>query len=348
MSSQLLCCDNHTDNIQAIHFLISDYEHSISAAKLENSFLPPQTHLLKSKLEGGDRRGIPEKNSFATVQELELRELRIRSILDHGGFLLTGCPRSLGLTAEQLRKYKSGLKRAMYMSDRLADVSADPDFIRTKAEIENRVNSLEIDDTSEDGVAAKRDAEQQGFNEATRIIRPRQAKVLSDCSTVDLAFLLTLCEGAMVGWQRYNSRYATSDVQFYHKINAFGELVLRKGNFIIWAFVRGTGEVWSFATDSVVRVAEYIWRYELGFDQSDPGLTMALHDELKKRLFRAREEGDPCFQATELEGLLGTPPEALLEDPFENPLVVKQWAHKLVGKEIGCKGWKGYYAVDYP
>ncbi|ROW10938.1 hypothetical protein VMCG_01264 [Cytospora schulzeri] len=319
-----------------IHTLISNYERSISAAKLENFLIPPQSHLLTSRDE--KRYVIPKRNSFVTVRELELREMRMNSILDHGGFLLTPCPEFLGLTSASLDKFKAGLKRAMYMADRLADVAADPEITRAREDVKARLESLRIDATgsmSDEDIAARRDADYEVYVELAKALRTKQAAIIRDLSTIDLAFLLTLGEGAMIGWQRYMAKYATSDPNFYNKMDAFGELVFREGCFAVWAFVRGTGSMLAFVNTAVTVVAEQIWRYELGFDQSDAGLTMAVHKELKQRLQDAKEEDDdddPCFDEV---------------DP-DNPLAVKEWAHKLVGGQIGCDEWKGYYAIEYP
>ncbi|KUI62922.1 hypothetical protein VP1G_10051 [Cytospora mali] len=313
-----------------IHALISDHEHSISAAKLKNFLIPPQSHLMTSKDE--ERSVIFKKNSFATVQELELRERRMNSILNHGGFLLTNSTKSLGLTTDSLDKLKAGLKRAMYITDCLADVTADPEILDLMIKMARRVAALRrdgLDTESDEDIAALRDAEAETRAEVTKAIRAKQSTIIMGLSTLDLAFLLTLGEGAMVGWQRYMAKYATSDVRFYNKMDAFGELILRWGCFILWGFVRGTGKLLSHIKDSITVVAEKIWRYEMGFDQTDNGLSMTVYKELKERVLEAKHKDDECFDDAELD----------------SPVVVKQWAHELVGKEIGCKEWKGYYAL---
>ncbi|KUI67193.1 hypothetical protein VM1G_11457 [Cytospora mali] len=313
-----------------IHALISDHEHSISAAKLKNFLIPPQSHLMTSKDE--KRMMILNKNSFATVQELEMRERRMNSILNHGGFLLTNSTKSLGLTTDSLDKLKAGLKRAMYIVDCLADVTVDPEILNLMVKMAHRVAALRLDSLgteSDEDIAALRDAESETQVEVTRAIRIKQSKIITGLSTLDLALLLTLGEGAMVGWQRYMAKYASSDVRFYNKMDAFGELILRWGSFFLWGFVRGTGTLLSYINDSITVVAEHIWRYEMGFDQSDNGLSMAVYKELKERVREAKHRDDDSFDDAELD----------------SPVVVKQWAHELVGKEIGCEEWKGYYAV---
>lgn len=261
-----------------------------------------------------------------------MRERRMVSMLDHGGFLLTACPKSLGLTSDSLDRFKAGLSRAMHMADRIADVAADPEITYIRGDMVIRLASLQLHGTgsvSDEDIEALRDAEYEALVEYTKALRAKQTKIICNLSAIDLAFLLTLAEGAMVGWQRYMAKHATSDVRFYNKMDAFGELVFREGSFMLWAFVRGTGGILAFANTAVSVVADQLWQHEVGFDQNDGGLSKAIHKELKQRLHDVMWEVDPCFDVAELE----------------DPMVVKQWAHELVGEKIGCKKWEGYYAV---
>lgn len=321
-----MCC-NYIDPIQDIHSLISDYQHSISAGKLKLFPLPPLGRLVTST--DKQRWVIPEKNSLVTIQELEMRERRITSLLDRSGFLLTDRRESLGFTSESFDKFKAGLNRAIHMADRLCDVAADPEVSEARAAFLMQLTPLRLhhnDSDSDEATAALRNAEVQGLIRYTKTLRAKQTKILHDLSTIDLAFLLHLSEGAMLGWRRYMARCVNSDPRFWNKVKAFGELVLREGSFMLWAFVRGTGNIRDFAKTAVSVVADQVWQYIAGVELTDGGLAVALHEELKQRLHDEMWAADPCFNVSELDG----------------PMTVQLWAYGLVAVEIGCKDWNGY------
>jgi hypothetical protein len=324
---EVCVANNYIDPIQDIHSLISDYQHSISAGKLKLFPMPPPGRLVTST--DKQRWVIAEKNSLATVQEFEMRERRITSLLDRSGFLLTDRPETLGFTSESLDKFRAGLNRAMHMADRLCDVAADPEVAHTRASFLIQLTPLRLhhnSSPSDEAAAALRNAEREGLIRYTQALRAKQIKILRDLSTIDLAFLLHLSEGAMLGWRRYMAKYVNSDVRFWNKVKAFGELVIREGSFMLWAFVRGTGNIRAFANMAVRVVAEQVWQYTAGVEMTDGGLAVALHDELKQRLHAVMWAADPCFNASELEG----------------PMTVQLWAYGLVAVEIGCKDWNGY------
>lgn len=332
-NSLLICsfrslCYNYIDPAQDIHSLISDYQHSISAGKLKLFPLPPLGRIVTST----DRQRwlIPEKNSLVTIQEFEMRERRITSLLDRSGFLLTDRRETLGFTSESFDKFKAGLNRAMHMADRLCDVAADPEVVESRAAFLMQLTPLgphHDDADSDEATAALRNAELQELIRYTRTLRTKQMKILHDLSTIDLAFLLHLSEGAMLGWRRYMARCMNSDPRFWNKVRAFGELVLREGSFILWAFVRGTGHIRDFAKAAVSVVADQVAEYIAGVKVTDGGLTWALHKELKQRLHDEMWAADPCFDVSELDA----------------PMVVQVWAYGLVAVEIGCKDWNGYH-----
>ncbi|ROW18133.1 hypothetical protein VPNG_00178 [Cytospora leucostoma] len=322
----------------ATHALISGYQRSISKAKLENFPALPQTHLLTSK--DKSRVVIPEKQSLVAIKELELRELRMTSLLDRGGFMLTDNTETLRLSVDSLDKLKDGLRRAMYIADRLADTIAEPEITRTRDILSDRMVSLQLVHNTgpipDENLAALRDAEYQAHLEITKAIRVKQRAIIRDLTGVDLALLLTLCEAAMTGWQRYMARNADVDVRFFSKIEAFGELVLREGaSFTIWAFVRGTGSLLAHVNWAVGYVAEELWWHGVGFNQDgDEGLGPAVLEELRERFLESRSTDDSDLEDDD---------EAEQLDA-DDPMVVKQWAHELVAEAIGCDAWKGYCA----
>lgn len=348
-----MCFENDADTLQDIHALIRDYERSISSAKLAG-FSLPQTHLLTSPLVDW-RYPIPNDKTFTTVQEIELREYRARSIIDHGEFFSTARAEDLGLTSASLIKHKANLRRAMALADRLGDVEAEPETIRTQRAITVRLDSLLLhNNTYQDPLSAWHDALYQGRVEYVKAVHARQADILRGLSDLDLALLHTLREAAMVGWRRYMAAYAEVDPWFRHKTLAFGEMVLCKGGLAIWAFLRGTGSVLLHHDRSLLCLANRIAAADGGSDEPAAGVTTALFRELRCRLVAAAVGrrrgggGPPDSAAAELEGLVGAllaggmRPQAL---EGSHRLLVTRWVYRLIRAEIGCKKWIGYNAV---
>lgn len=279
-----------------------------------------------------------------------MREFRVTSLLDRGGFLQTDKPETLGLSSASLDKLKAGLRRAMHLADRLADTMAEPEVTRTRDELCGRLASLQLDrgsagPVSDEDLSALRDAEHQAHAELTRALRGRQRGVLRGLAALDLALLLTLCEAASAGWQRYMARRASVDVRFYSKMEAFGELVLREGgSFTLWAFVRGTGRLLAYVGRGVGAVAEELWWHGVGFGQGgDGGLCSAVHEELRGRFLESRPAAGGSTGPEEDEEDEEEEEEAEQPDA-DGPMVVKMWAHGLVAQAIGCDAWVGYYA----
>ncbi|KAK7745056.1 hypothetical protein SLS53_003291 [Cytospora paraplurivora] len=323
---------------KATYALISSHQRSISIAKLHNFPTLHQTHILTSNNE--KRVPVPDKQSLAAIKELELRELRMTSLLDRGGFLLTNDTETLGLSSASLEKFKDGLRRAMYLADRLADTIAEPEITHTRDVLSDRLASLQLDHNagpiSDEDLAALRDAEYQAHVELTKALRGKQRGIIHDLTDLDLALLLTLCEAAVTGWQRYMARNASVDVRFYSKMEAFGELVLREGaSFTIWAFVRGTGSLLAHINRAIGSVAEEMWWRGVGFIQDgDEGLCSAVLEELRERFLELRSTDESDLEDDD---------EAEQLDADEL-MLVKQWAHELVAEAIGCDAWKGYCA----
>jgi hypothetical protein len=156
--------------------------------------------------------------SFATIQEMDLRERRMRSILDNSGFLLTDSPKTLGLTVGSLVTFKAGLKRALYITDRLADLETRPEVLDVQNKITRRLSSLQVGGDSvgdavdendldkteafDEDVMLQHDAEVEAQHSAVMVNRNLQFEMINELSTLDIAWLLTLGEGATKGCRR--------------------------------------------------------------------------------------------------------------------------------------------------
>lgn len=201
---------------QDINALISDNERSIVTAKLKTYLLPPLGEVLSSEDERRCR--VTGRLSFVTIQEMDLRERRMRSILDNSGFLLTDDPKTLGLTVHCLVRFKAGLKRALYITDRLADLETRPEVLHVQNKITRRLSSLQVGGDSvgsavdendldkteafDEDVMLQHDAEVEAQHSAIMVHRNLQFEMIHELATLDIAWLLTLGEGATKGCTR--------------------------------------------------------------------------------------------------------------------------------------------------
>lgn len=201
---------------QHINALISANERSITTAKFKTFLLPPLGEVLSSEDERRCR--ITEKYSFGTIQEMELRERRMVSILDNSGFLLTDDIKILGLTSDSLMRFKGGLKRGLYITDRLADLETRPEVRHVQNNITRRLSSLQVGGDSVGGavnendsdkseafgedVMLQHDAEVGAQHSAVMVHRNLQFEMIHELPTLDLAWLMTLGEGATKGCTR--------------------------------------------------------------------------------------------------------------------------------------------------
>lgn len=118
-----------------------------------------------------------------------------------------------------------------------------------------------------------------------------------------------------------------------YKVVAFKEELLRKGSFILWAFVRGVGSMDAFAKKSIKQTGEEIMGFEIG-QHHNCGLSLVLHQEMRQRIVEELERKDPHSVDKDQEEL--RPARIMLE------------AHRMIGKEIGCQSWCGYSSIVYP
>ncbi|KAI7783006.1 hypothetical protein LA080_012601 [Diaporthe eres] len=343
---------SHTRHQLAGHInaLISDNERSIATAKLKTFLLPPLGEVLSSEDERRCR--ITEKYSFPTIQEMDLRERRMNSILDNSGFLLTDDTKPLGMACDSLARFKAGLKRSLYITDRLADLETRPEVQHIQSRITRRLSSLQVGGDSVGGavnendldkieafdedVMLQHDAEVEAQHSAVMVHRNLQFEMIQQLATLDLAWLLTLGEGAIKGCTRYFENMFLSDpAGTQYKVVAFKEELLRKGSFILWAFVRGVGSMDAFAKNSLKQTGEEIMGFEIGQHQNC-GLSSILHQEMRQRVLEEIQRKDPLFDDDDEDEEQPSPARVMAE------------AHRMIGKEIGCKNWHGYSSIVYP
>lgn len=321
---------------QHINALISDNERSIATARLKTFLLPPLGEVLSSEDERRCR--ITGKYSFATVQEMDLRERRMRSILDNSRFLLTDDTKLLGMAGDSLVRFKSGLRRSLYITDRFADLETRPEVRLVQDTITRRLSLQAGGDSIGGGVNEndldKIEAFDEAQDEAITVHRHLQFEMIHELSTLDIAWLLTLCDGAIKGCSRYFEKMFQSDpAGTQYKVVAFKEELLRKGSFMLWAFLRGVGSMDAFARRSLKQTGEEIMAFEIGQHQNC-GLSSVLHQEMRQRVLEEMQRKDPLFVDEDQEVL--------------NPARVMAEVHGMIGKEIGYKNWHGYSSIVYP
>lgn len=147
-----------------------------------------------------------------------MRERRMMSILDNSGFLLTDDAKTLGLPGHSLVKFKSGLKRALYITDRFADLETQQEVLHVQNEMSRRLSSLQVGGDSIGGVIVENDLDKiEAFDEevmlqhdaevlaqhsSIMVHRHLQFEMIRGLETIDIAWLLTLGEGAIKGCTR--------------------------------------------------------------------------------------------------------------------------------------------------
>lgn len=119
----------------------------------------------------------------------------------------------------------------------------------------------------------------------------------------------------------------------HYKVVAFKEELLRKGSFMLWAFVRGGGSLAAFARASVRQTGEEIMGFEIG-QHHNCGLSLVLHQEMRQRVLEEIQREDPLFVDEDQQIL--------------NAAAVMAEVHRMIGREIGCKNWRGYSSIVYP
>ncbi|KAJ4403396.1 hypothetical protein N0V82_010663 [Gnomoniopsis sp. IMI 355080] len=327
-----------------IHRLVTNFEHSISKAKVAASYQPPLDLVLSSEDE--QRCTILERNTFATVKELERRKCRIDSLLNRCGFLLTSEPKVLGMTTECLDRFKAGLGDAIYLADALADLATQYPM-RTYTKQDPIPAGSAIDLLTTDAHITAFDSLTEHRRIQTALRRSQVAHIRSQPSR-NLAWLVTLAAGGSKGFARYSTRLLESDPAIaYARIMAFKEVLLRHGaSMVLWGFVRESKSLGTFVQQAIGQCAEEVMFFEQNAhpladkedeaeDEEMPGgLHMSIMEELNHRMVeekrsKAAEKGESF-------------------DGEVHTMEVWQAIDTLVGKEIGCETWRGYAAVRYP
>lgn len=325
--------------------MLTQYEGSIAKTKIAAFEQPPIGRVLTTKNE--ERRIVPVRDSFATVQELELRRFRMHSLLKNSGFLLINEPKTMGMPSQEvLQKFRAGLKIALLATERFSEFAADPSLHESQAASASSpgsdnttiVNDLNLGPFVTDNTDVSVHIAQLGAQfRQLAALRRLQAAYLRKLPSRDLAWVLTLAQGAAKGYARYCRELLKKEPGVAHaRIMAFAELVLRSGASIIWAFVRGSSSMGSSVRRAVWQVADEVLSFEDNFEidgQKIPdGLHMTIVEELRQRLVglrraRAAAEGQEFDQ--------------------ESVDARAVWAetHAFVGREIGWKDWNGYDAV---
>lgn len=293
------------------------------------------------------RHIIPIRNSYHTVQELELRETRVDSLINNSGFLLIDEPDTMGMPSlESLQRFKAGLKDALYITERLSDLGAslpshqmrDDDSIEPKPLL--AVDSGPASSPSDEAGILAHTAQLAAQFRQMEALRDLQAAHLRALPSRDLAWAVTLAAGASKGYARYSSELLKNDPAMADaRVMAFKEVLLRGGPFVLWAFTRGGGSLGGFVRRAVWQVAEEVLFFEggveVGGQRMPDGLHMTAMGELRRRLVE-RRRGEAAAEGVAFD-----------EDEVDSRDV---WGeiNGVVGAEVGWSGWRGYAAVVHP
>lgn len=320
---------------QNVRNLLTHFEKTITKAKIAAFEQPPIGLVLTSQNE--ERCIIPIRNSFATVRELELRRMRMHSLIDNCGFLLVDKPQTMGMPSlEVLERFKAGLREALYVTECLSDLETHPSLLKYQTgEVADEINPH----GAYLGFGAHIAQTERQFQQI-KALRDLQAAHLRKLPSRDLAWLLTLGQGAVKGYERYSWESLKNDrFMLFERMTAFTELTFCGGLFFLWAYVRGTGSLGSFACKAINGVANEVKLFEqnayFGGQEKPVGLHRTIMKELRERLVKIRRA-----RAAE-DGL------DFNEEDVDSIEVWKE-THDFIGREIGWKGWKSYHAVVSP
>ncbi|KLU92929.1 hypothetical protein MAPG_11878 [Magnaporthiopsis poae ATCC 64411] len=217
--------------------VVSNYEASISAGRLNNFPIPPTTSVLSTKRVNG-RRILP-RLSLNTVRELQCREQRISTMV-RSEFLAANTT----IPSRARPRYLCCLERAAHLCDHISDLGCLCDGN----------HSLE---TSLRG-------------------RQAQANFIKTLPTTDLAFLSELSWIGSIGWARSMGTTINGDPDTKYKSLAFEEMVLRKGSAFLWGYALGPGEFRAHAEKQILSGADEIEDWEMGVGDQLPSLRQAV------------------------------------------------------------------------
>lgn len=291
------------------------------------------------------------RESFATIREVQLRQRRIDSLVDPGGFLLVDEPKSMGFpSSASLDKFRAGLKYAIQLTDRLADFAADPSLNNvifpvddsTPTEQEESPILPVDDDNTEMDLFTRFNADVQMMKarypqrmQQLTAMRKIQTDFLQKLPSRDLAWLITLAAGASRGYARWCAQLLESDPSMAHsRVMAFKEVLLRAGSYMLHGFTRGRGTLLAFVKASIWEVAKEVVFFEEGGEGLPCGLHMTIMEELRTRLVAERQE------AAAKQG------QFFDEDEIQ-PGDVGLYLNAMIAKEVGWSKWNGYAAAKH-
>lgn len=318
----------------------------------------PDADGLPSSLQHGMRCLVMERNSFATIQELQRRERRISSLLSRGGFWLTSAHSPLQLSRPALEKFKEGLTDALRLTDRLADADGCKAIVEQSSQMACQClskTSFVLSWRMEHGVSGGTSSpvpQNHAVRNGLFLAYNKQKAIIETLPTRDLAWLLTLADGAAKGFERYTKRkYKDPDARALANL-AFQEMMLRDGSSALWAFVRGDKSEANYVHTRLAQCgSEIVWWEAGGNSARTPsggrlmpdGLHMTIMQELRRRFleeaireWESREQTDDSNDSDSFDC-----------DQFG---AGETWTrvNEMIQKEIGAKEWRGYSGLQWP
>lgn len=283
------------------------------------------------------------------------------SLLNNGGFLLTGTQSPLRLAYPAMQRLKEGLTRAMRLADRLADADGCKEVVeqleqavcptqgglmmswRMQHKVNHGTNSPVPESTA--------------LREWLFIAYNKQRAILKEQSTSDLAWLVTLADGAVKGFERYTVRkYKSANSRAVANM-AFQELILRDGSSALWAFVRGDKSQADYLDTRLAQCGcEIVWWEDGGNHATTAsgskllpdGLHMTIMLELRRRFVRqAMEERERCKEEKAQEKSEDNKDNGFY--PFQfGPTDTWARVNEIIKKETGAEQWLGYGSIQWP
>ncbi|KAI0447041.1 hypothetical protein F4803DRAFT_393938 [Xylaria telfairii] len=272
---------------EGIFNLVKTYERAISKSRAATFMLAPQGNILSSS---SYVRSVLQKNTFAMVSELELRDHRMDRLIKECPkiFCVASPPWLPCLTPRQQYRLVPILKRALYQCDRIADIAANMMPQQFTAREYRAIL---------DGVYESPSALTQGtFNPLTRPgARYRQIMYIKSLSLEDVAGIFILTH--MLG---YGLTCLCSDTSYERK-TVVEECVLRHGTWFVWSRLLGDPGMQELAGYIISAGRAELRLWETGaLQDGPPGLKMTL----MRRFNSLVGGGDPDQVATKMERTL--------------------------------------------
>jgi len=184
------------------------------------------------------------------------------------GFLDADIPDRLNLTLPQLEELRYRFKLALYATNELGDLG------------------LRVVESLPNVAVAYADGDEKRHFEHSQV-RAAQVLYIQGMSTLDLVSLAYLLRAAETGFVRYRSRGTPLfrvPVDLASLSVAFKEATLRRGSFVLYAFVRGGGLEHQAAESGLLLACTEMRMWETGGTGAHDGLHMTLMREIGRRL----------------------------------------------------------------